>query len=155
MVVAPEVVRHFRVFADQAGHLADSFPGHRHGDKRGSSEAQRPGFDNWRDSPQDPGMAEPLQPFQKHGFRDAEPACQIFPWPGNERDLLLECIEDADVEGIRLGWSVHDSPPARRGTRGPRSIGLLLSPPASQGRHTSAGKPLPFPGMPGHGSRRI
>ncbi len=27
MVVAPEVVRHFRVFADQAGHLADSFPG--------------------------------------------------------------------------------------------------------------------------------
>jgi hypothetical protein len=93
-MIPSEIMRHFRIAADNGSDLINPFFRHTEGNKGCCMQAEMAGFQYRGYTPDYSCFFQSLHPDENLILRNAQPSGNRVPWPGYQREIILKNIEN-------------------------------------------------------------
>ena len=88
-----EIVRYFRIAADDGRNLIRALFRHTEGNQGRGMQTEMTGFQYRGYAPDNSCFFQPLHPADNLGLSNAQPFSDRVPWPGYQREIILKNIE--------------------------------------------------------------
>ena len=96
-----EVMRHLRIAADDSRNLVHTLFRHMESNQGRGMQAEMAGFKHRGYAPDNTGILQRFHPADYISFRNPQPFSDRFPWPGYEREVILQGIEYGQIGLVR------------------------------------------------------